>query len=62
MQATCFSILLNFFKQNLYCGDLKSDHLKCGNILNPDFLKVRFQTVWFPNDQAFATFLHELYI
>ena len=29
----------------IYCGDLKSDHLKSGNIGNPDFLKVGFQVV-----------------
>ena len=37
-----------------YRGDLKSNHLKSGNILNPDFLKVKFQMVWFSNGQALA--------
>ena len=37
-----------------YSEDLKSDHLKSGNIWNPDFLKVRFQMVRFSNGQALA--------
>ena len=37
-----------------YSGDLKSDHLKSGNIWNPDFLKVGFQMVRFSNGRALA--------
>ena len=38
----------------LYSRDLKSDHLKFGNVWNPDFLKVVFQMVPFSNGWALA--------
>ena len=38
----------------IYRGDLKFDHLKFGNICNPDFFKVRFQMVRFSNGRALA--------
>ena len=37
-----------------YSGDLKSDHLKSGNIWNPDFLKLGFQIVRFSNGRGFS--------
>ena len=37
-----------------YSGDLKSNHLKSGNILNPDFLKVGFQMVRFSNGYSYS--------
>ena len=37
-----------------YSGDLKSDHLKFGNIWNLEFLKVGFQMVQFSNGWALA--------
>ena len=38
----------------MYNGDLKSDHLKSGNIWNLDFLKIGFQTVRFSIGRALA--------
>ena len=37
-----------------YSGDLKSDHLKSGNIWNLDFLRVGFQMVLFSNGLGLA--------
>ena len=37
-----------------YSGNLKSDHLKSGNIWNSDFLKVRFQMAQWSNSRALA--------
>ena len=34
-----------------FSGDLKSNHSKSRNIQNPDFLKIKFQMVWFLKGQ-----------
>ena len=48
-----FQNLKLLLKDN-YIGDLKSNHLISGNIWNPDFVKVWFQMVQFPNGRALA--------
>ena len=56
-QPTQAKFSINFGVGNehiYYSGDLKSDHLKSGNIWNPDFLKVGFQMVRFSNGRALA--------
>ena len=52
------SWILNCYETiwNKYSGDLKSDHLKSGNIWNTDFLKVGFQMVRFSNGRDLAIF------
>ena len=45
--AAVAGTILFLSERTRYSGDLKSDHFKSGNIQNPDFLKVRFQMVWF---------------